>query len=72
MQKAGFNPYVYSPDAGELENLRDGNWSKINHPDYPAIYPPLAEVEFLFASAVYDSVYTTKALKAQRAALWDK
>ncbi|MCH7992868.1 MAG: hypothetical protein IIB57_00335 [Planctomycetes bacterium] len=67
VQIAGFNPYVYAPDASELGSLRDGNWSKINHPDYPAIYPPLAEAEFLLASAVYDSVFTTKALHV----LWD-
>ena len=67
VQKAGFNPYLYAPDAGELENLRDRDWSKINHPDYPAIYPPLAQAEFLFASVLFDSVYTTKTLHV----LWD-
>ena len=67
VQKAGFNPYVLAPDASDLVNLRDADWKKINHPDYPAIYPPLAEAEFLLASVLFDSVYTTKALHV----LWD-
>lgn len=67
VQKAGFNPYAYAPDASELVNLQDADWKKINHPDYPAIYPPLAQAEFLLASVIFDSVFTTKALHV----LWD-
>ena len=67
VQKAGFNPYAYTPDAPELVHLQDADWKKINHPDYPAIYPPLAQAEFLLASVMFDSVFTTKVLHV----FWD-
>lgn len=46
VQERGMNPYLLSPDAPELENLRDETWPLINHPYSPAIYPPAAELVF--------------------------
>ena len=67
MQLAGMNPYVHAPDDPAIETLRDADWKKINHPDYPAIYPPLAQMQFLAAAAVLPSVYIVKFLHA----IWD-
>jgi hypothetical protein len=46
VQNHGLNPYELSPLASELAPLRDGTWSRINHPESAAIYPPLAELTF--------------------------
>jgi len=44
---AGINPYIHAPDALELSHLRDQViWPKINHPEIPTIYPPLAQMVF--------------------------
>jgi hypothetical protein len=60
IQLAGFNPFGHPPNDPQLAHLRDDAWSKINHPDYPAIYGPVAELHFLAASAVYPSAVTLK------------
>ncbi len=52
VQLAGFSPFVTPPDDPALAHLRDADWSKINHPDYPAIYPPVAQFEFLALAGV--------------------
>jgi hypothetical protein len=52
IQVAGFNPYTTTPDDPQLAHLRDDDWSMINHPDYPAIYPPVAQIEFLAVAGV--------------------
>ncbi len=44
---AGLNPYVHAPNDPDLRVLRDAAWSKINHPDHAAIYPPLAQLTFV-------------------------
>ena len=67
VQLEGFNPYVYAPTAPQLEALRDASWEKINHPDYPAIYGPVAELEFLATAAATSSVFAAKWLHV----LWD-
>lgn len=67
VQQAGFNPFAVAPDDESLRHLRDDNWHRISHPDYPAIYPPLAQLEFRLAAVIYYSVYTVKALHV----LWD-
>ncbi len=46
VQAAGMNPYQYAPDAPELAGLRDAEWPLVNHPEYPAAYPPGAQVIF--------------------------
>jgi len=38
---AGHNPYVVAPDDPALAALRDAHGARLNHPDHPAIYPPL-------------------------------
>ena len=54
IQGAGFNPYIQAPDDPELSVLREDfpAWSKINHPDFSAIYPPGIELTFRALSAV--------------------
>jgi alpha-1,6-mannosyltransferase len=53
----GYNPYVYSPDAPQLEKLRDDNYKKVTYKDIPAIYPPFAQVVFLLSyTAAGDSL----------------
>jgi len=46
VQNAGFDPFVLAPNAPELAALRDADWVRINHPEYTAIYPPLAQLAF--------------------------
>lgn len=44
----GINPFLYSPTAEELTDLRDDTiYPYINHPHLPTIYPPLAQNIFL-------------------------
>ncbi len=43
----GWNPYHYAPTANELVPYQDRTWPLINHPSFPAIYPPL--IQGLFA-----------------------
>jgi hypothetical protein len=67
IQGQGFNPFSYSPDAPELTHLRTDDWSRINHPTYRTIYPPLAQVEFLLVALISPSVYAVKVVHV----LWD-
>lgn len=67
IQLAGLNPYSHSPDDPILSDLRGDDWAKINHPDYPAIYGPVAQLEFLAAAAVHPSPCTVKVLHV----VWD-
>jgi hypothetical protein len=48
----GYNPYLYSPDAKQLENLRDDVYSKVTFKNMPSIYPPLAQAVFLLSYSV--------------------
>lgn len=54
IQRAGFNPYVVTPDDLQLSGIRDSfdNWGKINHRDFSAIYPPAAQITFRALSAI--------------------
>lgn len=49
-QLAGFNPYLLPPSAPELDGLARGGLAALraglNHPDWTAIYPPLAQLLF--------------------------
>jgi len=67
VQLAGHNPFALAPDSDILTSLRDESWAHINHRDYPAIYPPLAQLEFWAAAALHPSVYTLKVLHT----IWD-
>ena len=48
VQAAGLNPYRYAPSDPALAWLRTPEWTFINHPDIPTIYPPLMQVMFRF------------------------
>ena len=60
VQQAGFNPYVLPPEASELTDLRDAAWESINHPEYTAIYGPLAQIEFRLVAGVWPSIRAFK------------
>jgi len=67
IQAAGFNPYVVAPDDPRLAGFRDDDWSHINHRDYPAIYPPLAELEFRLLAEMGAPLVAFKSVHA----VWD-
>src|SRR6476660_4891243 len=50
IQNAGFNPYLLPPNDERLEPIRAEfpDWSRINHKDFSAIYPP--GIELIFAA----------------------
>lgn len=50
---AGINPYSHAPASEALAHLRDpALWPKINHPDVPTIYPPVAQLLFWLNAAL--------------------
>lgn len=67
VQLAGYDPYLSPPDDPILIDLRDDQWKYINHPHFPAIYPPLAQMTFYVAAAIHSSIYTIKMFHV----LWD-
>lgn len=53
VQVAGHHPYKFAPNDPMREELRDeAIYPKINHPEIPTIYPPLAQALFAFLAAV--------------------
>lgn len=52
VQRHGLHPYAYAPDDPKLTELRDENWSRINHPELRTIYPPLSQALFLLLAAL--------------------
>ena len=64
VQLHGFNPYQRSPESFELVALRNADWAKINHRDYPAIYPPLTEAVFAAVAAAGNSLWVYQTLFA--------
>jgi hypothetical protein len=66
VQVHGGNPYAWPdrPEAPRWEGLRDEVWRGLNHPDYPAIYPPLWQLAAWAVVAVCDSVTAMKAFLA--------
>ena len=64
VQHNGFNPFLYPPQADELEHLRDDQiFPNINRKDYPTLYPAGAQVFFrVFYRLVGDSVTAYKAI----------
>ncbi len=62
IQRYGLNPYVTVPENIDHVELtqNDSNWSRINHRDFPAIYPPLSQLLFRLTSMIGDSVYIVK------------
>ena len=64
IQLHGFNPYQLAPDAPALVPLRDAEWNRISHLNFPAIYPPLTELTFAALAAVKMPVFGYKLLFA--------
>ncbi|HXN63933.1 MAG TPA: glycosyltransferase family 87 protein [Candidatus Acidoferrales bacterium] len=64
VQAAGINPYRYIPAAPELEHLRDATiYPNINRAAYaPTIYPPAAQIIFLLATRISETVTCMKAV----------
>ena len=62
LQLHGLSPYRFSPDSPALAFLRDADWLKINHREYPAIYPPLTEAVFAALAAMGNAVWLYKLL----------
>lgn len=62
VQAAGINPFRHVPAAPELAFLRDAAvWPNINRADYAVtIYPPAAQMLFLLAALLGDSVVAMK------------
>ncbi len=60
VQLAGINPYLHAPEAPDVAQLRDGQYSGINHKDISTIYPPLAQGFFLLVCALHASVLAMK------------
>jgi len=58
----GFNPFAQSPDAPELEPLRDSYYDDINHKHLKTIYPPVAQGVFALAAGVRPDPYALKLL----------
>jgi hypothetical protein len=66
VQVHGGNPYAWPdrPDAPKWVGLRDDVWRGLNHPDYPAIYPPAWQLAVFAVSRLNDSVTAVKAFVA--------
>jgi len=62
VQMSGTNPYLFAPSAPEVEGLRTAYHPLINNPDVPTIYPPLAQIVFLFIAAIGSSVTVMKSI----------
>lgn len=60
IQTAGFNPFAVAPDDASLVGLRDADWARINHKEYPAIYPPLAQWQFQVVSRLHAGMFGMK------------
>jgi hypothetical protein len=66
IQQAGYNPYLLSPNDERLVPLRAQfpDWSRINHRDFSAIYPPGSELIFAGLSRSSAGTLTYKLLFA--------
>jgi hypothetical protein len=60
----GRSPYALAPASPELAHLRDPEWRKINNPEIPAIYPPLAQGIAAIAASIAPGVAFLKAVYA--------
>jgi hypothetical protein len=60
--RAGLDPYRHAPDAPALAALRDGLWLRVNNPEIPTIYPPVAQAAFVLADLVAHAPASAKAL----------
>lgn len=53
-QHAGINPYAYAPADPRTAGFRGPEYERINHPDLPTIYPPVAQYAFRLAASFAD------------------
>ena len=60
VQLAGINPYLYPPDAPELESIRTAWHARINNPSISTIYPPFAQVVFAAGALAGGSLLALK------------
>jgi len=58
----GIDPYRFAPDAPELAHLRDALWRKVNNPELPTIYPPLAQALFALCDGLHHGPLMLKLL----------
>jgi hypothetical protein len=74
VQAAGINPYRHVPADPALSHLRDtGVYEHVNRRDFsPTIYPPLAQMIFLTATRVSESIILMKIVMImfEAVALW--
>jgi len=62
VQLAGINPYLYPPDAPELESIRTAWHARINNPSISTIYPPFAQLVFAAGGLAGGSLLALKVL----------
>ena len=62
VQLQGINPYLYPPDAPELESIRTAWHGRINNPSISTIYPPFAQMVFAAGAFAGGSMLALKAL----------
>ena len=63
VQWAGINPYEFAPVAEELAHVRDALiFPKINHPELPTIYPPIAQMAFWVGYGISGGILGIKVL----------
>ncbi len=62
IQSHGFSPYLYAPNAPELEGFRRDWWSNINHPEVPAIYPPLLQLCLRLITGISETILSMKSV----------
>lgn len=62
VQLAGINPYLYPPDAPELESIRTAWHARINNPSISTIYPPFAQLVFGAGALAGGSLLALKVL----------
>ncbi len=62
-QNQGYSPYARSP-ASLYDSLDHPSEGKVNHPEYTAIYPPLAQWLFRLSDAIAPNVYAWKFILA--------
>jgi alpha-1,6-mannosyltransferase len=58
------NPYRYAPDDPAVAPLRNEISSRVNHPEIPTIYPPVAQLFFALVAAVRQSFGAIKSTLA--------
>lgn len=60
--RAGLDPYALAPSDPALAALRDEHWARINHPQIPTIYPPIAQALFGAVGAIWHHPIALKAV----------